>query len=89
MMPGPHIKIVDTQGGVCMKGLKRLRLERNLTQKQLAEMVTVSQSNIAMWETGAAMPSAAKLPELADVLHCTIDALYGRGIPKSGNGAAS
>lgn len=53
----------------------------NLTQKQLAEQLNVSQSNIAMWETGAAMPSASKLPELADLLHCTIDALYGREPP--------
>ena len=72
-----------------MKGLKRLRLERNLTQKQLAKMVNVSQSNIAMWETGAAMPNAAKLPELADALHCTIDALYGREMSECRNDAAS
>lgn len=64
-----------------MKGLRQLRQMANLTQKQLAEQLNVSQSNIAMWETGAAMPSASKLPELADLLHCTIDALYGREPP--------
>ena len=64
-----------------MKGLRQLRQMANLTQKQLAEQLNVSQSNIAMWETGAAMPSASKLPELADLLHCPIDALYGREPP--------
>lgn len=64
-----------------MKGLRRLRQMANLTQKKLAEQLNVSQSNIAMWETGAAMPSASKLPELADLLHCSIDALYGREPP--------
>lgn len=65
-----------------MKGLRQLRQKASLTQKQLAEKLKVSQSIVAMWETGAAMPSASKLPELADLLHCTIDALYGREPPR-------
>ena len=81
-MPEQQIKKLDMEGGVHMKGLKFMRLKRNLTQKKLAEIVNVSQSNIAMWETGAAMPGAAKLPELADALNCTIDALYGRDGPE-------
>lgn len=72
-----------------MKGLRRLRHMADLTQKQLAEQLNVSQSNIAMWETGTAMPSASKLPELADLLHCSIDALYGRELPRAGEKDAS
>ena len=34
-----------------------------------------------MWENGSILPNAAKLPELADALGCSIDALYGREFP--------
>ena len=33
------------------------------------------------WEVGMARPSAEKLPLLADLLRCSIDALYGREFP--------
>ena len=66
-----------------MKELRRIRQERGLTQAELAREMSVTQSMIAMWESGAAMPSAAKLPELADALHCSIDELYGRTPPEA------
>lgn len=62
-----------------MKALKELRRQQNMTQAELAQKMGVTQSLIAMWERDASMPSAGKLPELADLLHCTIDELYGRG----------
>ena len=61
--------------------LKRLRCARGLTQAGLAKSVSVTQSLIAQWERGAAMPSATKLPLLADVLGCSIDELFGRAPP--------
>jgi len=66
-----------------MKGLKEIRLQRGLTQTDLAEKMKVTQSVIAMWERGATLPAASKLPELADVLGCTIDALFGREPPRA------
>lgn len=62
-------------------GLKPIREARGMTQKQLAGELNMAQSNIAMWESGAVLPSAGKLPELADILCCSIDALYGRTPP--------
>lgn len=61
-----------------MTGLKEIRLRRGLTQTDLAAKLGVTQSVVAMWERGAVMPAASKLPELADALNCSIDALYGR-----------
>lgn len=72
-----------------MQGLKYIRQSIGMTQADLAQKMGVTQSLIAMWERGAVLPNAAKLPELADVLHCTIDALYGRERPGNGTGAAS
>ena len=65
-----------------MNGLKDLRRKKGLTQADLAVKLGVTQSLVAMWERGAVMPSAAKLPEIADMLGCTIDQLYGRGGPE-------
>lgn len=71
-------------GGEMMKGLKSLRQSAHLTQSDLAVRIGVTQSLVAMWERGAVMPSADKLPILADIFHCTIDALYGREPPRDG-----
>lgn len=38
--------------------------------------MNVNQSTVSMWENGSASPSADKLPKLAQVLGCTIDALF-------------
>lgn len=60
-----------------MKGIKNLRLAAKLTQHQLGAAVGVSQVAVSAWESGAAYPSAALLPRLAETLGCSIDALYG------------
>lgn len=62
-------------------GIKKLRCALGLTQAELATKVSVTQSQVAQWERGAAMPNAAKLPLLAEVLGCTIDELFGRSPP--------
>ena len=64
-----------------MEGLRNIRQANGLTQTELAEQMGVTQSLVAMWERGAVLPSAEKLPRLADLLGCTIDALYGREPP--------
>ena len=58
--------------------IKELRIAAGLRQVDLAEKMGVTQSTVCSWETGAAMPQASLLPKLADVLGCTIDALFGR-----------
>lgn len=58
--------------------IKELRIAAGLRQVDLAEKMGVTQSSVCSWETGAATPQASLLPKLADVLGCTIDALYGR-----------
>ena len=60
-----------------MIGIKNMRIRSNLTQKELAELVCVAQSTIAIWESGNNYPRADKLPELARVLGCSISDLYG------------
>lgn len=61
--------------------IKELREKAGLTQMQIAEHMGVDQAAVHRWEIGKAMPRAAKLPELAELLHCTIDELYSRDSP--------
>lgn len=58
-----------------MKKIELLRKKKNLTRRQLAEMIGVSQLSIEMWENGLAVPSLAKLQKLAEVLECSVDEL--------------
>ena len=57
--------------------IETLRLLKKMTQDQLASEIGVARSTIAMWESGEAMPRADKLPELARILGCSIDDLFG------------
>ncbi len=59
-----------------MKAVKNLREKVNITQKDLALSLGVDTSTVTKWETGAAMPRADKLPELAKVLGCEVSDLF-------------
>ena len=47
------------------------RKEKNLTQKQLAEMLYVSVSAVSKWEKNVARPDIELLPRLSDILSVT------------------
>lgn len=64
--------------------LKKLRLEANLTQTELANKVGLTNRAIGAWESGKAKPRIDKLEELAKVLGTTSTALlYGVAIPNA------
>ncbi|MBR0162856.1 MAG: response regulator [Oscillospiraceae bacterium] len=48
--------------------LKELRMEKGLSQRQLAELMMVSNSAIANWEVGKRLPDLAMLTRLAECL---------------------
>ena len=56
--------------------IKEKRMSLNMTQGDLAARINVSRTTVAMWETGAAMPRADKLPELAKILECDVSDLF-------------
>jgi transcriptional regulator with XRE-family HTH domain len=51
-------------------------MSKAMTQQQLADVMGVKRTTVSMWESGASLPSADKLPKLARVLGCTIDELF-------------
>ena len=56
--------------------LKEKRIERNLTQKELAELSGVPQQNISAYENNARIPGADALYALAEALGATMNELY-------------
>ena len=63
--------------------LYRLMYENKITQKQLAESIGASQSNVSDWLNGKTLPSAEKLVAIADFFNVTVDYLLGRTPPIS------
>ena len=55
-----------------------LRNERGFSQEQLAKVLHVSKSTVAMWETGQRLPSVEKYEEIADYFNVDMDFVYGR-----------
>lgn len=52
-----------------MQDLKKIRLEKGLTQMQLAAAVGVSLNTIIKWENGAGAPSDENQKKLDEVLN--------------------
>ena len=57
--------------------IKRLRLERGLTQEQLAIRLGVSAQAVSKWETSDTYPDGAILVPLAKALGVSLDELFG------------
>lgn len=57
--------------------LRELRKLRNLTQKQLADLIGVKNSIISFYEVGDRIPSPEIIIKLSAVLHTTTDYLLG------------
>ena len=55
--------------------LSRLRIERGLTQAQLAKLVGCYGKDISRWERGERTPGMESLMKLAQALRCTMDDL--------------
>ena len=58
-----------------MKNLKKLRIERNLSQQKLAEKFQLSQQAIYKYENNLAEPDIQTLKNFASFFHTSIDYL--------------
>lgn len=57
--------------------IKKYRMAKSITQEQLGQLVGVTTQAVSKWECGGT-PDAELLPNLADALGISIDALFGR-----------
>ena len=60
------------------KRLQELRKEHRLNQKDFANAIGYSQSQISQWETGVNEPTASALTKIADYFNVSVDFLLGR-----------
>lgn len=57
--------------------IKKLRLEKELTQERLADILSVSPQAVSRWECGTTTPDITLLPVIADYFQVTIEELLG------------
>lgn len=57
------------------KQLAALRKEKGYTQKQVAEMLNISNKTLSSWEVGNTMPDLEMLPKIADIYGVSCDEL--------------
>ena len=55
------------------------RKEVGLTQAKLGERLGVSAQSVSNWERGETLPDVSLLPDLAVLLHCSVDAILTGG----------
>ena len=59
------------------KSLRKLRVERGLSQRELAKLMYVTQSTVARWENGSRLPDAGMISKLAQSLGVDAGSLLG------------
>ena len=57
--------------------IKEARLAANLTQKELAEKLGITDATLSGYETGAHDPKSNRLAEIAKICNTTVDYLLG------------
>ena len=57
--------------------IKEYRKLNNLSQRELAEQLFVSDKTISRWELGNGLPDIELLPKIAEILGISIDKLVG------------
>ena len=58
-----------------MEGLKLARLNKGLTQLELAQKLGVVRETISLWESGTNRINSEMLVRISEVLECSIDFL--------------
>ena len=62
-------------GVIDINTIKRLRINKEMTQAQLAKACGVTQGAVALWEKGVCFPSTRKIVTVARILECDTDLL--------------
>jgi transcriptional regulator with XRE-family HTH domain len=57
--------------------LKQYRLNAKLSQKDVSEMLDITQAYYWKWEKGKSYPNAKQILQLCDVFKCTPNDLFG------------
>ena len=58
--------------------LKILLIEKGLRQKQVSELVGVTETTLSLWTNNKTQPSAQSLMKLMSALNCNVGDIYGQ-----------
>lgn len=59
------------------QNIKKLRVQKGMTQKELAEKLHVTPQAVSRWENGEVEPSVSTIGEMADIFEVTADEIIG------------
>lgn len=59
------------------ENLRKARMNKNMSQEQLALQLNVVRQTVSKWEKGTSVPDAHTLMQLSDVLELPVEALLG------------
>lgn len=63
--------------------IKTMRKSKKITQKELAEKLSISSQAVSRWENGDALPDTMLLLDLAEILGVSVDLILKAGNPSS------
>ena len=59
------------------ENFRKIRISNNLTQKQVADLMGIRQSNVSDWEADKSRPEYEHLIELAQIYDVSLEELLG------------
>lgn len=59
------------------ENLKKYRIQKNLTQEDVAEYLGITAQSVSKWERGESYPDITFLPALANIFEMSVDLLIG------------
>lgn len=69
--------------------ISTLRREKRMTQKELADMLNITDKAVSKWERGQACPDTLLIPRLAEILGVSVEELMNaKTVPANGHKGA-
>lgn len=72
------IEVDEMENKVFAERIKKLRIEKKLTQQELGNKFGLTSTGVSYWESGKAIPSMDMINKLSDFFGVTIDYLIGK-----------
>ena len=63
--------------------IKRARMQKGINQKELAQLLDVTPSTVAQWETGRRNPKKESLGKIADALEVNVKTFFSDGLDEA------
>lgn len=76
--------MIEMTSMILGKRVAALRKEKDWSQSELAQKVSVSQRYVSTWETGKNLPHVETLIKLAEVFEVSVDYLLFESVPREG-----